>query len=64
MVYIMEICASEHSKCVSIFENEKKEMDEHPLALENGNADTGHLCCKYSAYILYCVWPGASSGLL
>lgn len=33
-------------------------MNEHPLALANGNADIGlekikMSCCKYSAYILY-----------
>lgn len=31
--------AAEHSKRVSIFESDKKEMNEHPLALKNGNAD-------------------------
>lgn len=36
----MDMSAAEHSKCVSILENDKEEMNEHPLALENGNADT------------------------
>lgn len=36
----MDVSAAEHSKCVSIFENDLEEMNEHPLALENGNADT------------------------
>lgn len=35
----MEMSAAEHSKCVSIFENVKEEVNEHPLALENENAD-------------------------
>lgn len=30
----MEMSAAEHSKCVSIFENDEEEMNEHPLALE------------------------------
>ena len=56
----MGTSAAEHSKCVSIFENDKEEMNEHPLAFENGNADTGcpkkkkkrSLVCKYSAFIM------------
>lgn len=43
-------------------------MNEHPLALENGNADSDRLKkkksrWKYSAYILYGI-TGVSSGLL
>lgn len=37
---MMEMIAADLSKYVFTFINEKKEMDEHPLALENGNAET------------------------
>lgn len=37
----MEMSAAEHSKRVSVFESDEEEINEHPLALENGNADTG-----------------------
>lgn len=49
----MEMSAAEHSNCVSIFENEKEEVNEHPLALENENADIvirkNMSRCSYSA---------------
>lgn len=72
----MEMSAAEHNKCVSIFEKDEEEINEHPLALENGNADSGHQkkrkkerkkerksCCRYSVYILDGI-IGESSGLL
>lgn len=57
----MEMSAAEHSKCVSIFENDKEEMNEHPLALENGNADK-----NVSLQIFYILdgITGVSSGLM
>lgn len=36
---MIEMSAAEHSKCVSVIENDQEVMNEHPLALENGNAD-------------------------
>lgn len=48
----MEMSAAEHSRCVSIFENDKEEMYEHPLALENGNAD------KNVLLQVFCIHPG------
>lgn len=57
----MEMSAAEHNKCVSIFENDKEEMNEHPLALENGNADK-----NVSLQIFYILdgITGVSSGLM
>lgn len=50
--YNVEMSAAEHSKCVSIFESDKEEMNEHPLALENGNADKKYLV----ANVLHTSW--------
>lgn len=52
----MDMSAAEHSKCVSLFENDKEEMDEHPLALENGNVD------KNVLLQVFCTHPGWHNG--
>lgn len=53
----MEMSAAEHIKCVSRFENGKEEMNEHPLALENGNADT--VVRKQNVLLqIFCIHPG------
>lgn len=44
--------AAEHSKGVSIFESDEEEMNEHPLALENGNGDRKYLV----ANVLHTSW--------
>lgn len=48
----MGMSAAEHSKGVSIFESDEEEMNEHPLALENGNADRKYLV----ANVLHTSW--------
>lgn len=53
----MGMSAAEHSKCVSIFENDKEEVNEHPLALENENADIV-IRKKHVLLQLFCVHPG------
>lgn len=60
----MGMSAAEHSKCVSIFEYNEEEMNEHPLALENGNADTGVRKKCLVADILHTSWTAELKSLL
>lgn len=53
----MEMRAAGHSKRVSDFENDKEEMNAHPLALDNGNSDTGVI--KENVFLqIVCIHPG------